>query len=129
VTPDEEGGPPWAEVLQKEFGTLRHGTSVYDARLLQTLRVTAAADSVLLVFDDHAGRRSGVRVDANLIWDAADPPVGAMKLGDLGAVAWTIVQTMVHDPAHDWELGAPDQDGVRWRKADAVRPRRFTRRR
>ena len=57
VTPDEEGGPPWAEVLQKEFGTLRHGTSVYDARLLQTLRVTAAADSVLLVFDDHAGRR------------------------------------------------------------------------
>ena len=129
MTADEGSGYPWVEVLRGEFDRLSRGTNAYDKQQLDTMQVCAAADSVLLVFDDHAGRRIGVRVDANLIWDAADPPVGAMKLGDLEMVAWTIMHTMVLDPAQDWELGAPDQDGVRWRKADAVRPRRFTRRR
>jgi hypothetical protein len=120
----DEGGQPWAEVLQREFGRLSHGVNAHDTQLLATLRIAAAADSVLLVFDDRAGRRIGVRIDADFIWDAADPPVGAMKPGDLGTVAWMIMQTMILDPAHGWELGAPDQDGVRWRKADPVRPRR-----
>jgi len=123
--PDEESGHTWAEVLQGEFERLSRGTDAFDKQLLETLQVTAAADSVLLVFNDHSGRRIGVRVDASFSWDAGDPPVGAMMLDDLTTVAWTIMHTMVLDPAHEWELGAPDHDGVRWRKPDALRPRRW----
>ena len=44
--PDEESGHTWAEVLQGEFERLSRGTDAFDKQLLETLQVTAAADSV-----------------------------------------------------------------------------------